>query len=965
VSRPRVNPGSGGGAAAGPIINRGGVRAAVGVDGPMRQMLRRAGLAAVLCATATAAPAQQPQTTLASRYAPEAGATVQVPRGAVVHPKGTLFIRDVDTVWTAAGQVLAPASILIRDGRIAAIGAQLQAPAGAQVIDGRGMHAMPGIVDEHSHTAMSSSNEGTAPIVPEVRVIDALSAEDINIYRALSGGVTTARIMHGSANPIGGQSATIKMRWGMDRADQLLLDGAPPFVKFALGENVTRKNFRTAGAPVRYPASRTGVEAIYDQAFTAAQAYRAEWQRYRRDARLFRVPPRRDLRLEALVDIMEGNIRIHAHSYRSDEILMLMRVAERHGFRIDVFTHVLEGYKVASELAAHGAAASTFSDWWHYKIEAFDAIPHNATLMQRKGILTAINSDIPWLQSFMHLEIPKPVKYGGATQEEALRMLTLNPAKMMKIDDRVGSLEVGKDGDVVLLNGSPFSAYSRVEKTIVDGIVYYDLAREAETRKEPYNPLPEAKRPVIAGQPALQEKAAPPPPPAGPLVATTGGTVHPVSGPPIPDGVVLLRGDRILEVGSAARVQVPPDARRVDASGRHVYPGMIDPVTALGLSAVGSVGAATDEQDTGLLNPHLRAIVAVHPFDAAIGVARANGITTALTRQGGGIVSGIAGVIELGDADTWERMAVRQEAALVVNFPAPRERGGDAAGGRRRPGSAWEDFDHDFHADGPDEHDHEQTAATAEQRLAAEAGEAPTLAGERMEKLVDLFRRARAYARQPTTSDDPTAPFEANLWGGDRVMLESLLPVLDGSRPVMFQADSEWQLRTLFVFLDTFPELRPIVVGGAQGYKVADELARRRIPVIITSAYSPTPDRNESITASWRNAALLHAAGVRVAFGTGSVADVRNLPYHAAHSAAFGLPKAEALRAVTLNAAEILGLGHELGSLEAGKRADLLITDGDPLEIVTRVHTLFIGGREIDPADNRHDQLYRRFKDRE
>ena len=287
---------------------------------------------------------------------------VQLPPDAGSYPTGDLFVRNLEAVHTAAGPVLEGVSILIRDGIIEQIGAGLTAPGGVRVIDGTGLTAMPGIVDEHSHTAMTSSNEGTAPIVPEVRVLDALTTEDFGIYRALSGGVTTARIMHGSSNPIGGQSAVIKMRWGMDATEQLLIPGAPRFVKFALGENVTRKA-APPNANSRFPLSRAGVEAIYVEAFTAAQAYRAEWDGFRENPAAFPAPPRRDLRLEALVDIMEGRIRIHAHSYRADEILMLIRLAERFGFRIDVFTHVMEGYRVATEMAEHGAAGSTFSDW--------------------------------------------------------------------------------------------------------------------------------------------------------------------------------------------------------------------------------------------------------------------------------------------------------------------------------------------------------------------------------------------------------------------------------------------------------------------------------------------------------------------------------------------------------------------------------------------------------------------------
>src|SRR5690606_8535935 len=313
-------------------------------------------------------------------------------------------------------------------------------------IDGRGYTAMPGIVDEHSHIAMGGgTNEGTAPVVPEVRVIETLDPSDFAIYQALSGGVTTAQILHGSSNPIGGQGATIKTRWGLHDSYQLLIGDAPRTVKFALGENVTQKN--RSGPTQRFPASRAGVEAVYDQAFTAAREYQQAWNAYRRNPRAAAVPPRRDLRLETLAEIMAGRIRVHAHSYRSDEILMLMRIAERYGFRIDAFTHVLEGYRVADEMAKHGAGGSTFSDWWMYKLEAFEAIPYNAAIMHEKGVLTSLNSDIPWLQSSLLYEMQKPVKYGGVSKQDAMKMVTLNGAKQLRIDHLVGSLEVGKNAD--------------------------------------------------------------------------------------------------------------------------------------------------------------------------------------------------------------------------------------------------------------------------------------------------------------------------------------------------------------------------------------------------------------------------------------------------------------------------------------------------------------------------------------
>jgi imidazolonepropionase-like amidohydrolase len=459
----------------------------------------------------------------------------------------------------------------------------------------------------------------------------------------------------------------------------------------------------------------------------------------------------------------------------------------------------------------------------------------------------------------------------------------------------------------------------------------------------------------------------------GSSFALVGGTVHPVSGPEISNGVVIVRNGRITAVGPASQISVPDELATVEATGKHVYPGMIDPLTNLGIFEFGQVGQATDVSETGQYNPHVRAISAVVPYSAAINVARANGITSALVTQISGTIQGTAGVVQL-RGDTFERMAIEPEAALMVSFPAPRDAPGtrgywDALEGRSfmggEEGAGWQSpffVSAAFHADafgiggrGPVGSGFLQTA---------EEGRVPELSGERMEQLVELFERARAFSRRPTVAQEPTRPFEANVWGGDRVILQALQPAIQGDMPVLFQANSEWQLKTLFVFLDTFPELRAVVVGGLEAFKVAEELSERNLPVILTETYSPTSNRDESITANYRSAALLHAAGVKVAFGTGSTADVRNLPYHAAHSVAFGLSPEEGLRAVTLNTAQILGLGDLLGSLEPGKRADLLLTSGDPLQMLTRIERMFIGGVEVDPRDNKHDRLYREFIDR-
>ncbi|MDP2496496.1 MAG: amidohydrolase family protein [Candidatus Palauibacterales bacterium] len=851
--------------------------------------------------------------------------SVQIDRGALSVPRGDLVVQGLDSLWTATDTVLTDVSVLIRDGTIEEIAPRVDVPDGARVIDGEGRTAIPGIVDAHSHTAQVAVNEWTSPVVPEVRVVDALDPESFGIYQALSGGVTSAMILHGSSNPIGGQSAIIKMRWGLEDSRRLLVQGAPRTVKFALGENVTNKG-DDWDEPVRYPRSRQGVEQTYVQAFTAAQRYRQKWEAYRENPDQFRTPPRRDARLQALVDIMEGDIRVHAHSYRADEILMLMRIAERFGFKIDVFQHVLEGYKVADEMAAHGAAGSTFSDWWGYKLEAYDAIPYNAAMMHRQGVLTSINSDIPWLQSFMVYEMIKPVRYGGISKHEALKMLTLYPARQLHIDDRVGTLEEGKDGDLVLLSGSPFDTYTRVEETVVDGNVFYDRSAPEEARGQPVRDLPELStarndagpRSLPSSWPDasmdLEEEPA-----DGGTVALVGGTVHPVagSGRSIRDGVVVMEGGDIVAVGSSGQVSVPSAAQRVDVSGQHVYPGLIDPRTQLGLVEIGAVAASRDTRETGEYNPHLRTVAGLNPHSVHIPVARAAGITASLTAQSAGTVIGTGSTVELAGDTPW-KMSVDDRAALVVDFPSP-------------SGHDWEE---------------------------------PALDGDRVEELMDLFERARTYAEAQAVAEEADDAFVLNEWGGDRVYLDAMAPALRGEMPVLFQVDSERDIGTLLLFLDEFPEVRGVIVGGAQAYRVREELAERGVPVIVGSAHSPTADRDDPVTAGWRNAALLYEAGVPVAFSTQSSGNARRLPEHAAKAAAYGLPEQAALRAITSNPARFLGLGDEMGSLEEGKRANVIVTDGDPLQLTTTVQKMYIGGREIS-LDSKHRKLWRQFRDRD
>jgi imidazolonepropionase-like amidohydrolase len=412
-------------------------------------------------------------------------------------------------------------SVLVRDGRIADVAPQLLVPAGASVVDGTGKHLIPGMIDSHVHYAADATNEGSISVSSMVRIDDVINAEQVSIPRALAGGVTTALIVHGSANPIGGLGSVVKMRPGQD-AEGLKFKEAAPTIKMALGENPKRQG-EGGQSPFggqqarRYPGTRMGVEDVIRTALTEARNYQAQWKAYQeaRQRGADPLPPRRDLKLEPLVELLEGKRLAHVHCYRADEILMILRLSEEFGFKIPVLVHALEGYKVAKEVAAHGAGVSALSDWWSYKIEAYDAIPYNAALLAKNGVLVSLHSDDiqAELTRRLNVEAAKAVKYGGVADNDALAMITINPAKQLKIDQYVGSIESGKQADLALFDKHPLSTFAKVEKVWVDGRLYFDrdtemtgrperitrkqtlIQRERELEKRSGPAVPAAKRP--------------------------------------------------------------------------------------------------------------------------------------------------------------------------------------------------------------------------------------------------------------------------------------------------------------------------------------------------------------------------------------------------------------------------------------------------------------------------------------
>ncbi|MCC5855365.1 MAG: amidohydrolase family protein [Idiomarina sp.] len=397
-----------------------------------------------------------------------------------------LHIRNA-TVWTGDDQgILEDADILVRNGLIQRVGRNLNTPRGYTVIDATGMHVTPGIIDEHSHIAISQGvNEGTEAVTSETRIGDVVNPDDIHIYRSLAGGTTIAHLLHGSANPIGGQGQAIKLRWGQG-AEGLKFAETPPTIKMALGENVKQSNWGDLNT-IRYPQTRMGVAAIMRDYFQAAKEYEQAKQDYARLSRADRrrtAPPRTNYRLEALSEIVNNQRFTHVHSYVASEVLALMDVAEELGFKIHTFTHILEGYKVAEEMAAHGARASSFADWWAFKYEAYDAIPHNMCLMMEQGVLTSINSDSNDLQRRLNTEAAKSVRYCGMDEHDALKMVTLYPAKQLEIDEYVGSITAGKHADLVIWNAHPLSAYAQVQQTWIEGRKYFDRSEDLARREQ-------------------------------------------------------------------------------------------------------------------------------------------------------------------------------------------------------------------------------------------------------------------------------------------------------------------------------------------------------------------------------------------------------------------------------------------------------------------------------------------------
>ncbi|MBY0497653.1 MAG: amidohydrolase family protein [Cyanobacteria bacterium] len=840
------------------------------------------------------------------------------------------------TVLTVTRGTIQNGIVVLRDGKIAAVGGSNTAiPAGADIVEAKGRFVTPGIIDAHSHIAAESINEGGTTVSSMTGIEDVLDPTDVSIYRDLAGGLTVANVLHGSANPIGGKNQVIKLRWGKD-ARGLIFEGAPPGIKFALGENP--KDMRQFGqtGPRRYPVTRPGTEFVIRDAFSRAKAYQREWQDYERRKKAGEdvAMPRRDLQLEPLVEILEGKRLVHSHTYRADETLMLMRLAEEMGFRIATFQHVLEGYKVADEMAKHGAGGSTFSDWWAYKVEAEDAIPYNAALMHRRGVLVSINSDSAEHSRRLNTEAAKSMHWGGVTEDEALAFVTINPARQLRIDARVGSLEAGKDADVVIWNKHPLSTYAIVDRVYIDGQQYYDrLAEErrlTDAGKEkttlvsaegrPQTPGPQkAQTPQMSSSQeetfgSLAPIARQQPASNGPATAITNARIFPISGPAIERGTIVIRGNRIEALG--ANVAIPAGATVIDAKGGEVYPGFIDARTSMGLNEPGPRGF-DDVNEMLEINASVKAQVAYQTDSDAIPVARVNGITTVAVVPSGGLIGGQIAVMNL-DGWTWEEATLKPVAGVSFQFPPIVRGGGGGGGGGADANRKYEDLKQERDA--------------------------------RVQRVEELIARARSYAAIPAAQ-------RATDWN-----LAAMVPVAEGRQPLFIAANTDSDIGEAVAFGDR-AGVKVVIMGGLEAPLVAPLLKSKNIPVVLGSVLALPTREDAHHAATYRAAGELAQAGVLFAFGTDGADNNRLLPYEAAISVAWGLDRDRALRAMTLDAATILGVADRVGSLEAGKIANFFVASGDPMEMKTQFTHVFINGRSVG-MKSKHTELYERFSAR-
>ncbi len=813
---------------------------------------------------------------------------------------GDVFIKN-GRILTATHGSIENGSILVRGGKIVAIGKNLTAPEGVPVIDATNKVVTPGIVDAHVHRGLDTTNEGTDAIVGEGRVLDVLNPDAKTLWQAIASGETSALLLHGSANPIGAESLVVKLKYA-HKAAELPIPDAPRMIKFALGENVTRTGGNNA---TRFPHTRMGVEAVYRRAFTEAREYGKKWDDY--EAKKATDPkamaPQRDLRLETLNNILRRKIWVQCHSYRADEILMMVRLSQEFGFKIGAMQHALESYKIAPELAAAGVGVSIFVDDWAAKLELYDCIPYAAYILTEGGVNVSVNTDGLSGTTAINLDAAKAMRFGGFTEQQALDLITINPAKELGIDHRTGSLDVGKDGDIVVWDGNPMSIYSKVSATIIEGEVVFQR-RDAfslnsiSKSKNVLDPIHYVEHPAV--------------PKASKLYAIVGGTVHPVASPVIKNGTVILKDGKILAVG--AKLKVPAGAVVVDAKGMQVFPGFIDAGSQIGLTEFGQVGQATDARENGTNQPDLVALTAVQHQSEHIATTRNQGITTVLTSPRGGTIGGQGSVMNL-DGWTNELMGIKPKAALAMSWP-----GGGGFGGF---GLAAVQDD--------DEITDDLLGGAVAQGRGAQGNSTPS-------DITSYFDKAIKYGKSHEATD---------------LAMEAMQPYVTGKLPIFIRVRNAATIREAVEFADKY-KLKIVLVGAQDAWKEAALLAKSKTPVIIDAAGKSTLGANnpandwDPYDSPYAAAFLLKRAGVKFAFQSDDYASSMTLPMRAAESCAYGLGYDDMVRALTLSAAEILGVADQVGSITVGKMGNLVISDGDPFEMTSCIRYVFINGKPVE-----------------
>ena len=822
---------------------------------------------------------------------------------------GNVFIKSANVVTAVNGE-LSDTSILIRDGRIAAIGKDLTPPSGTKVIDGSGAWVIPGIIDCHSHM-VAGGNEGTLSVTPEVRCQDNISSDDLSVYRAAAGGVTAANVLHGSANTIGGQRIVIQMKYKANPQEMMFKDFAPG-IKFALGENVIRNENR-------YPNTRMGVESVLRMAFEAARQYRDDWNRYNElaeEQRSRTIPPRRDLRLETLQKVLDNQILVHCHCYNAGEILMLLQTFTRYGIENLTLEHGLEAYKIAPEIASfgkHGAHLSTFADFWGYKVEAYDAVPYNVALINAAGGTPILNSDSGERVRRLNHDAAKMVRWGGMSYQDAIRTITLNPAIALKLDGEVGSIEVGKKADIALFNGHPLNTFSRAFMTLIDGEVVFERLGE---RGGPY-PL-EGKLGKLASMPDVNSDG---------VYAITNAAIFPGATGSIPQGTIVFEDGKITAMGGP-NTSVPQGATIVDGSNLQVYPGLIDGGSTVANSDLG----LSDAGENGQIKPDLLASAALKPDSPLIGLARFTGATCSITTPTGGLISGQSAVVQY-DGWNFDDMVFVPQLALEMSLPSKKISEFGQSSRRRFGRSAAESSENE------------------------EKKPKPELTP--YETVVQLFEETREYDRIRTEAK------KRGVRGPDfDSRLEAMIPFARKQKPVVIRVGSAVDILDAIDFAEEVDIKAVLRDSGTESWKVADKLAEANIPILIGSITRSVSSSYEPYDTVYSMPAKLHQAGVLFAFYSSSSTMARDLPLSAGLAVGYGLPEDAAIAALTSNTARIFGISDQVGTLEVGKRADVIVTDRSPLQATSNVIHMFINGKPIDVDANLHTELYQKYRKR-